>query len=364
MPELTFVIPYASYHSRLVEQAVQSVKSQTVPCDYITIEDSQGNGAGWARNRGLQRVTSPMAAFLDADDSIHPQFAEQALNVWGMVKGTHYVYTNWIGESQRVHRAAAPCDMWKTIRVAEIPPLEDAADFKQENGLFVRRTWHPVTTMIPTAYARRIGGFDENMPALEDIDFYKRLIISGVCGIHLNSALFQYNAGGQRSISARIQQDGVLPEDEMILYIEGRYGAYAMGCCGDNHPIDTNPGEKMDGDVLAQAQWQGNRRERGTHSGRLYPRASFPKVIYIDPLDIAKRPDLWKRVSSVQTVTNPVLQPGYQRQPASLQSAANMAFGGGQPAPQDTPVQSSDWDYKPVENTRTTTDILKIARKK
>jgi hypothetical protein len=346
-------------------RAVESVKAQTVACASLVYQDDEGRGAGYARNRLLEAVKTPLVAFLDADDTIDPQFAEYCIRVWGTVAGKHYIYTNW-KDGERVHRAAAPCDMWTTVRVAEIPSHEDAADFVREGNMWVRKTWHVVTTVIPTEYARRIGGFDENMTALEDVDFYKRLTISGVCGVHVNAALFNYRSGGQRSIDARVEKDesGLRPEEKMMLYMSQRYGGFTMGCCGDNHPIDTNPGEKMDGDVLAQAQWQGNRRERGTHSGRLYPRASFPKVIYMDPLDIAKRPDLWKRVSSAQTVTNPILQPGYQRQPASLQSVANLAFGGGQPQQQSAPVQSSEFDYNKLENMRTTTDILKIARRK
>lgn len=370
MPELTICVPAAPYHKEAVNHAVASIQAQTIRCDYLVFEDHTMRGAGYARNQLLKSVKTPFVTFLDADDTLSPKFAENCLQVWGAVRGSErYVYTNWYGVNGRIFKAVAPCDMWKPVMSRQPPPDELKEDFDLVEGMWIKRTFHPVTTLIPTEYVRRIGGFDEQMTALEDSDFYKRLIISGVCGIHLNDPVFTYQPGGQRSTGARIKVGGVFPEQVMMEYMNSRYKDFTMGCCGDT-PVQTKPeGDKYDGDVMAMALWAGNRQERGRVTGRIYPRASKPKIVYVDPLDVAASPNLWQKVSAMPNSQSPVLMPQYQQssplaQPGDWRTAGNAAFGGGQPqtAPQQ-PV-SQDWQYKPVSNTREIADKLKIGQRK
>jgi hypothetical protein len=339
MPDLTIVIPVAPYHSHLAQNAVDSVLAQTMPCHVITVDDKDGRGAGWARNQGLRQVKTEWVSFLDADDTIEPDFAEKCFLILEQVNGQRYVYTNWY-EDGRIVVAPSPCDLW------------------------TQKTYHLVTTVMRVSDARRIGGYDEHMPGAEDADFGIRLKLSGVCGAHLNAPLLHYRKGGQRSIELRSSGR----EKDMLLYMTQRYGDYTMGCCGDPAGYDNTPqGEKFDGDVLAQAQWQGNDRKRGLATGRIYARTSFPKICYVNPLDVQAAPHHWKKVSAMPVNQPPVLQPGYQggQQTGNWQTAAQMAFGGGQAQqmPQSQ-APSSDWDYKPVENTRNTEGILKIAQRK
>lgn len=365
MPELTFVVPYASYHADVVQRAVDSVLAQTIPCNVVTIEDSEAHGTGWARNQGLRKVNSPMVAFLDADDTIEPTFAEHCLQVWSAVQGMRYVYTNWYGAGGREIVAVSPCDMWKPMMLPTLGVNDHPEDYDRQGDMFVKRTFHPVTTMIPAEYVRRIGGFDENMPALEDADFYKRLIISGVCGIHLNDPVFTYRSGGQRSVNARINIDGSSPEQSMMRYMNSRYGGYSMGCCGDDKVNPLAPeGDQRQGDILAQAQWRGNDRKRSlVDPERLYPRTSFPKLCYVNAEDVAAAPHLWKKANAAAQSSSPALQPGYQPRAANWKSAADAAFGSVQPA---APAVNIPMDYQvqTVQNTRNLTDKLKLAQRK
>jgi glycosyltransferase involved in cell wall biosynthesis len=68
------------------------VQAQTVDCAIETLVDYGGRGAGWARNRLLERVSTPFVVFLDADDYIEPNFVERCLAVW---QPGRYVYTDW-----------------------------------------------------------------------------------------------------------------------------------------------------------------------------------------------------------------------------------------------------------------------------
>lgn len=320
MPQLTIITPVAGYHYDIAQRAVDSVSAQTLTCEHIVIRDTESQGAGWARNRGLEQVTTKYVTFLDADDTIDPRFAELCLGILDQYHQTHddprYVYTDWYGAHNTVQVAPEPCEAW------------------------TNQTSHLVTTVMPTERARLIGGFDDMMPGVEDADFYVRLRLSGVCGIHVNAPLVSYREGGQRSIMARATGQETLAQQ----YMTERYGRISMmGCCGDSTPGPMMPdGEPNAGDVLVQAQWGGNRTERGRATGKLYPRTSYPKMLYVNEADANLSPHLFRRVSEpVQASNGVVLQPQYQPV-ANWQDTMNAIFGGGQPQPMSAPVE-----YKP-----------------
>jgi hypothetical protein len=336
MSDLTFIVPVAEYHYNLEQRAVESVRAQTIPCELYTIHDTGARGAGWARNRGLESVKTKYAAFLDADDTLDPRFAEICLGILDHYAESgktdpRYVYTDWLGIENVAHKAPEPCNAWTD------------------------QTSHLVTTVLPTDRVRLIGGFDETMQ-IEDADFYVRLRLSGVCGIHVNAPLVHYREGGQRSIIARATGAELAAQS----YMTNRYGGMNfMGCCGDTTQGPTGPtNDPLEGDVLAQAQWQGNRVERGRVTGRMYPRTSFPKTVYVARQDVEAAPMHWKRVNSPsQASSGVILQPQYQASD-NWQSAVDLAFGGGQqPAAPSQPIE-----YRPNVAGRSKKDVLAKAQ--
>lgn len=300
---------------------MRSVQAQTVACSLVVIEDADSKGAGWARNRGLEQVKTPFVAFLDADDELDPRFAEITLGILEQYAQAHvvprYAYTDWYGVDNAVFQAPEPCVAW------------------------TEKTYHLVTTVIPTDRARLIGGFDEMLGGVEDADFYLRLRLSGVCGLHINAPLMSYREGGQRSVQARQNGD----EAQAQAYISSRYGGYnLMGCCGDDTQGSLEPTtEPSPGDVLVQAQWGGNMVKRGVVTGRLYPRTSSPRLLYVNEADAAMMPHLFKRITSPAQVQNGVvLQPQYQAD-SNWQAVVNTVFGGAAiPQQPSKPVE-----YKP-----------------
>lgn len=263
---LTFVIACAPYHEAIVREAVASVAGQTVRCEAVVIYDAERRGAGWARNEGLRQVKTPFVSFLDADDLLDPVFAEETLRAYD---GRRYVFTDWI-----------------TDRVIEAPHRPWAGD----------GTSHIVTTLIPTIWARAIGGFDEALPGGEDTDFYWKLTRSGYCGKRLAKPLVCYRKGGQRA-------EAFIHSAEYQTIMRGvvaRYEGKPMACgdCGEI-PDDVRNAPSnapLPGDVLAETLWAGNRQERGRASGRLYPRTGNSRRLWIDPRDIDAAPHLFSRV--------------------------------------------------------------------
>jgi len=351
MSELTFCIPVAPYHMPLVDRAMTSVQAQTIPCELLTLRDTDERGAGWTRNRLLEQVKTPFVSFLDADDEIEPEFDETCFKVWSQLRGDHYIYPNWYVD-ERIIQAPAPSELW-----VKNPGDSDS----------VRRlNFHPITTFLTTASVRRIGGFDEILPGGEDSDFYIRLRLARVCAVHVNAPLFHYHKGGKRSL------DFITSGQELEYHQRNRerYGGYDMGCCGDVKKDPLVPGNSgQPGDVLAIAQWEGNRRILGLASGRLYPPASFPKPLYVDPADIAKMPTMFHKATHPQELNGVVLQPQYQTQPVQQKASsqnwhagAERAFGGGS-APSPVVSEAAN-HYKPLVNERSARDVIAAAKGK
>lgn len=266
MSDITFVIPIAPYHDAIVQHAIWSAKAQTIPCEVVTVKDTDQRGAGWARNTGLAQVSTDFTIFLDADDIVDRTFAEKCLNAWVAGK---YVYTDWWQGDKRI---AAPNCAW------------------------VDRTWHTVTTLIPTAYVRTVGGFDEKLSGGEDTDFYLKLASRGYCGKRLPEALFHYSLDGRRGHAFVHGED----KDAILRSFTDKYGGVKMSCCGGGTPnvgSDAPVGVQQQGDVLATAQWGGNRQVIGAATGRMYPRTSRtdpPTMIWVDPRDVGASPHLWR----------------------------------------------------------------------
>lgn len=373
MAELTFLIPIAPYHADIVQRAIDSVLNQTIPCDYRVIEDSESRGAGWARNRLLDNVDSPFVSFLDADDTIEPDFAEQCFRVWLNVnQKNRYVYTNWFN-GEKIIVPESPCDMWTTI-TRNVPPVDaNFEDWKQTGNTWQKKTWHVITTFIPADYVRRIGGFDELLEGAEDTDFYWRLKVSGICGIHLNAPLFNY-LGGFGSRSQKMRSDLILDKESERYF--RRYEGLKIMCCGDPSDIPNKPSnEQQPGDVLLQALWQGNRFERGKATGRIYPYASYPLTFYGSPEDAAKSPHLFARVTSAESVRagGEALMPRYQNKNAmpavevfSWERGADAVLGGDMPMPATNvpqPSQETKNYYQPMVNERPKADVLQAAQR-
>jgi hypothetical protein len=270
---LTFITPVSTQHIHIVGHCIDSVNRQTVECAHLIKVDTDGKGPGVIRNQLLSEVTTPYVSFLDADDWAEPDYAEKTLAAF---QG-RYIYTDW----------------WQDDEVIQAP------DCAWTGG-----TFHLVTTVVPTAWALEIDGFDGRLDGMEDTDFYLRLVTKGHCGTRLPLPLVHYRAGGGRAET--IHKTGIV--DRLQEEMRRRYGGLKVGCCGEiTARLDKPVGDRQPGDVLAMALWHGNRSEMGRATGRHYPRISMPKTCYVDPRDILARPDMWQQIP--ETVEAPIPTP-------------------------------------------------------
>lgn len=275
MVDVTFVVPVGPYHTDLLARALASIEAQTVPkamISVVVVHDSARRGAGYARNRGLERVTTEFVVWLDADDEVLPDFVEAALAAYQQQNNERtYVYTDWYDEGNP-DPVRAPARPW------------------------LAGTRNVITTLLRTEDARRVGGFDETLAGLEDTDWYLRLLLSGVCPRHVARPLFRYGRGGQRSSAfyATAEFHAAMRRFSTAYpMVEER----VMTCCGENEDGLQPLAGGLPGDVKAIAAWGGNRVVRGMTTGRLYPRTGNGKVEWVDPRDVDAMPHLWRRVA-------------------------------------------------------------------
>lgn len=212
---VSVIIPVGPYHKDIVRDAVESVRQQTVDCDVIVIQDSEGKGAGWARNKGLQRVRTPFVVFLDADDFLAPMFVERCLAAW---RPNSYVWTHWYEGGQ----------------ICPIPGVTPHT--------------HTVTCLLATDLALAHGGFDKTLEAAEDTDFYVKLLTAGVKAVRVAEPLLWYNVSlGQR-------QAGLIASGQFETLIRSIHQRYAPDPLSDTFNFDVVPDWTEIADTAMTAQ--------------------------------------------------------------------------------------------------------------
>jgi glycosyltransferase involved in cell wall biosynthesis len=129
------------------------------------VDASDRRGPAHARNAGVDAARSEAIAFCDADDAVAPGWVAamgEALARYPFVacrSEPAKLNDPWIAES----REAQPPDALSTL------PFPPFAPYAGAGGLGVRRSVH-----------RRLGGFDESMPVLEDVDYCLRARADGL----------------------------------------------------------------------------------------------------------------------------------------------------------------------------------------
>jgi len=254
----TVIIPVANYHRDSFQDALTSVEQQTVPTETIVIHDEHNRGAGWARNQGARKVSTPFVCFLDADDILAPTFVEQTAQHY---RQGRFVYTDWIRhDGERIN--LPDCTEQPGWQAGEIIQL--------------------VTTLLPTELYQAADGFDEQLPTGEDFDFYMKIRALGSCGIRCPQPLVTYRRDRGRRGNAGLnggQYAWVFDE------IARRYGrAINMGCCGGDAAQAGVNGTYQQGDVQVVALWNGNATMHGPVTGRKY-RSGNRKRFWMSPED-------------------------------------------------------------------------------
>jgi glycosyltransferase involved in cell wall biosynthesis len=277
-PVVSVIIPVGPGHEALVEDAIESVIGQTIrDWELILVDDTEGGcanlkkhypfikwhrtagaqGAGAARNTGIHFARGQFVFFLDADDWLHPNALDYMLQAH--VSTGHYAYSDFytVGKHGTERQKSYPYD----------------------RDLFLKKQiMHSVTALVPTAWAREVGGFDPSLPGWEEYDFFMKLAVKGYCGVCVKEPLFYYrlDTGTRRKVSQAKAK-------ELNAGFAKKFGGVEMsGCCGsagtaileakraigliprDTTTIADLPNEvrlEFTGNTMGPAVWRVNGRE-------------------------------------------------------------------------------------------------------
>jgi glycosyltransferase involved in cell wall biosynthesis len=230
-PVVSVIIPVGPNHEQYLPDALNSLLAQTcrdweaivindsgeplnnlTPYPFVRLFDTEGKqGAGKARNIGLEQSRAPLVLFLDADDWLQPDALQRMLQAHVDSDG-RYVYSGWLAIN------------------GDKVTVDEPPEYSQTEWLYQGQ--HAVTALIPLEWCKAVGGFDEEIAGWEDWDFFVKLATHGYCGAHVMAPLLSYrqHTGTRRETSLKHKEN-------LLAQFRARYAEYAGGramanCCG------------------------------------------------------------------------------------------------------------------------------------
>jgi peptidoglycan/xylan/chitin deacetylase (PgdA/CDA1 family)/GT2 family glycosyltransferase len=192
--EIDVVIPCYDL-GRTLPEAIASVLAQTRPArEILVIDDGSTDpltcdllaslaaprtrvvriehaGVAVARNHGAALARAPLLLFLDADDRLADTYLEKAAARLDADPELAFI-------SCEVQAFEGATYRWR-------PPALDAI------GTLTRGSVH-ISTLLRRSLWDAVGGFDPELPAYEDLDFWMRALATGARGEILDEALLYY----------------------------------------------------------------------------------------------------------------------------------------------------------------------------
>ncbi len=256
MPEIAVITPAYMQNDRQIDwltEAMLSVQAQTfTDWELIIVDDAspvalegpadgqirlihhdRRRGAGAARNTGLAAARSAYVLCLDADDRLKPD-ALQTLWDRRCAQGVIYGDLEYFGDKTGLHTLPG----WNLeMLLRGTSPL-------------------PVTALHTRDAWRAVGGFDEQLPGMEDVDYWIKLAARGVCGRHIDQVIFEY----RRHVDSRqagLEADNRARMKACVEIIQARYRKIASEVttvaanCG-KCPGKGGPSYPMSNDIPAE----------------------------------------------------------------------------------------------------------------
>lgn len=229
-PIVSVIIPVGPRHAEHCRVAAASARAQSVgPVEVIVVGDGAADvrpmpgatvlpstgkqlGPAATRNRGLEVASGHFITFLDADDYLLPRGLEHLLRAYR--SGKHgYIY----GNAYTFERDGSY-------------HLRGAPDYVQIE--MARYNLHVITTLIPRAIVRSVGGMDEAGDAWEDWAFHIRLAKAGICGYRTDQPIFVYRVYEGDRMTRFYGGDPELMHIVRRRYINEEGVILMAGCCG------------------------------------------------------------------------------------------------------------------------------------
>lgn len=221
-PRVSVIIPVGPTHERYVQDAVDSVMSQSYrnwECivvndtgtklkrlpTWVRVFESDARDAGASRNIGIAQARSTLFLPLDADDFLQPDALQWLLTAHTETEGA-IIYPDFYEDPQKDGE-------WAHYRLP---------DWSCQD-LTARGAIHSVTALTPVEVWRKVGGYAEHIN-WEDWDFQMRCAAAGYCTTRLAAPLFNY----RKWTGTRRDYDAASFEERKAIMLE-RWGEYFRG---------------------------------------------------------------------------------------------------------------------------------------
>lgn len=276
-----------------LDEAIESAYSQTFKCHIIIIENGSAllpemygpisiihseKGLSKARNAGIAVSNTEFFFPLDGNDWLPPNAIETAVKkipATGFLYGATMLFNNARGAGDQHLYEAKPYDFQEVMKMVYFP-----------NGALQRKSdWE------------KIGGYREDLPFLEDWDYWMTAGERGICGTAIQDTLYWYRQHG-----GIVQTHNKSKEWEQVKRLIQSYhqdiyqGRFPTMCCGNKTKtpiapyVAPTPGEitpGADGMVLIEyiGGNSGNQSWYGAVTKTRYVAGGTKRRIYIDASD-------------------------------------------------------------------------------
>lgn len=177
---VTAVIPSIPPRARLLRRALGSVLGQIHPVDAISIAiDHRKEGSAVTRNRALAGARTEWVAFLDDDDQWKPEHVYRLLTT-ALDTGADVVYP------------------WPEM-VGAGDPRPDRFGVPFDADELRRGSYIPVTSLVRTELAQRVGFHYRPGSPYDDHAFYLGLLDLGATFVHLPERTWLWHVEGQNT---------------------------------------------------------------------------------------------------------------------------------------------------------------------
>jgi len=230
---VTVIIPaYLRNEQDLIwlEEALESVLDQTAPCNVIIVEngshyfaDLSGRvsiihseqGLSAARNAGIRASTTEFFFPLDCNDWLPEDALEILLNKYpgsGFVYGSTMLFRHERGAGDQHFYEAKPYDFQEVMKMVYFP-----------NGALQKKAdWET------------IGGYREEIPFLEDWDYWMTAGERGICGTAIPDLVYWYRQHAGIVVTHKNSPEWEEVKRKIQAFHKDIYkGRYPEMCCGN-----------------------------------------------------------------------------------------------------------------------------------
>jgi glycosyltransferase involved in cell wall biosynthesis len=185
--DISIITPTVPPRADLLARAVKSVALQKLqPVAHLIETDFAHEGSAIVRNRALDRVSTEWVAFLDDDDELLPHHL-RVLHGWAERLCVDVVYPKC-----RIVRDGQELPM--------CPEWAGRPDMPFDPDILRQRSYIPVTSLVRTELAQKVGGFSyPEGSGYDDWGMYLKLLDAGARFMHCPVLTWVWHLGSQNS---------------------------------------------------------------------------------------------------------------------------------------------------------------------